>query len=84
MIKLLNVTRETAGGTSMLYLSYAPRQKVSRTLTVAEDGSIAIDLDAEGNVLGIELIGAGTADFAKLVKIAEERHLSLDGLFSYA
>ena len=51
---------------------------------MASTDSIAIDLDAEGNVLGIELIGAGTADFAKLVKIAEERHLSLDGLFSYA
>jgi uncharacterized protein YuzE len=83
MKKLLQVTREIAGSHSMLYLQYADHV-VARTLTLKEDCAVAIDLDADESVVGIELIDPGNDDFAMLLEIARQRDLSLDGLFSFA
>jgi hypothetical protein len=83
MKKLLQVTREMAGSHSMLYLRYAD-DEVARTVTLTEDCAVAIDLDANESIVGIELIDSRNEDFAMLLDIANQRGLSLDGLFSFA
>jgi hypothetical protein len=83
MKKLLQVTREMAAPHSMLYLRYA-NDDVARTLTLTDDCAVAIDLDANESIVGIELIDPRNDDFAMLLDIARERDLSLDGLFSFA
>jgi uncharacterized protein YuzE len=84
MKPLLEVARDTSAGMALLYLRYAPAQPVARTLSITETESIAIDLDANGDVLGVELLAPQAAEFETLAAIAEERDLSLDGLFPAA
>jgi hypothetical protein len=41
-------------------------------------------VDAHGETIGVELLNPGTTELELLTKLARERDLSLDGLFSYA
>ena len=84
MKTLERVTRESVGGRTMLYLSYQIGARVARTIEVAESGSVTIDVDAEGETIGIELLAPGVVQLEILTHIARERDLSLDGLFTYA
>jgi uncharacterized protein YuzE len=81
MKQLLEVTQDAAARMALLYLRYAPAQPVARTLSMTETESIAIDIDANGDVLGVELLSPQTAEFETLAAIAKERGLSLEGLF---
>ncbi len=77
------MTRDTTGGHSLLYLYYSS-EPVARTIDVTETGSVAVDVDAHGETIGVELLNPGTTELELLTKLARERDLSLDGLFSYA
>jgi uncharacterized protein YuzE len=83
MRTLQRVTRDTTSGHSFLYLFYST-EPVAQTIDVTETGSVAVDVDACGETIGIELLNPGTAELEVLTKLARERDLSLDGLFSYA
>lgn len=82
MTALQRITRDTTGGHSALYLYYQEGAAVARTIDVTESGSVALDVDADGNTVGVELVNPGPAELEALARIARERELSLEGLFS--
>ncbi len=84
MKNLERVTRESVDGQSLLYLSYKSGAALTRTIDATATGSVAIDVDAAGDTVGIELLAPGVDDIETLTRIARERDLSLDGLFSFA
>jgi len=83
MRNLQRVTREITGGHSLLYLFYSA-EPVAQTIDVTKTGSVAIDVDAHGETIGVELLNPGTAELELLTRLARERDLSLHGLFSYS
>jgi uncharacterized protein YuzE len=82
MKHLQRVTRETAGGHSLVYLYYDAAKAVARTIDVTDSGSVAIDLGADGETVGIELLDPGADELEALARITRDRNLSLGGLFS--
>ncbi len=85
MRHLVNVERSSPKpGYTALYLSYVKNRKVARTIEVTPTCSIAIDIDAEGVLQGIELLNPGGYELELLTKLAHEHDLSLDGLFAFA
>ena len=81
---LQRVTRDSTTGQDLLYLYYGEEKPVARTIDVTETGSVAIDVDADGETLGIELLDPGADELEALVRVARERNLSLDGIFSFS
>jgi uncharacterized protein YuzE len=84
MKNLQRVTRDTTGGHSLLYLYYDEGKPIAETIDVTGGGSLAIDLDAAGETVGVELLDPGPDELEALARIARERCLSLDGLFSFS
>ncbi len=82
MKDLLRVTRETAGGQTMLYLYYQEVVKSERTIVLAE--SVMVDVDVAGETIGVELLTPGRRELELLTEVARDRDLSPDGLFSFA
>lgn len=82
MKRLLKVERDTAHGES-IYLYYSSA-KVERTIDLNEAGSMTMDLDRRGRVVGIELIDPTNGDLELLIRVAKKQKLSLEGLFSFA
>lgn len=57
------------------YVTYAER-RVAETLDVWEEGTVAADLDAEGNVIGIEVLGLDAQTISRARAFAEEHDLA--------
>lgn len=84
MKSLQRVTRDTTGGHSLRYLYYDEGTTIAQTIEVTEGGSVAVDLDASGQTVGVELLDPGPDELEALARVARERGLSLDGLFSFS
>lgn len=63
-----------------MYIYYS-RAPVAKTLNCMPDGSVAIDFDAHGNVVGIEILHPGDEEIALVVQLAKKYSLSLSGVF---
>ncbi len=85
MRKLVNVERDASvPGHTALYLSFVEKREVVRTIDMTPTCSIAIDVDEDGVLQGIELLDPGSHELELLTKLAHEHDLSLDGLFAFA
>ena len=79
MKPLLRVRRDTESGYDLRYLYYSENAKVANTVDVIEGGSVALDLAADGSVVGVELLGLEAEERAALERLALDYGLSLEG-----
>jgi uncharacterized protein YuzE len=64
-----------ANASYVRYRQLQPGEHVATTQDVLEDGSVIVDRDVEGNVLGIELLGFSPAVIAAGILFANKHNL---------
>jgi uncharacterized protein YuzE len=62
-----------------MYLTYSPAQAVASEMLDGEDGSVCVDFDANGDVVGIELIVVDDETVALATSYANAHGLGLTG-----
>jgi uncharacterized protein YuzE len=80
MKRIIQVSHEDADGVRPMYIYYS-HAPVAKTVNCMPDGSVAIDFDAQGSVVGIELLHPGDEEIGVVVQLAKEYDLSLSGVF---
>jgi uncharacterized protein YuzE len=79
------VTCEHAGSRlGPFYLYYAEGVEIGKTESVTRDHTVAIDLGAAGEVVGVEVLGLGAEELVALARISKEHDLSLNGFLELA
>jgi len=76
--KLLEVTHDSEADALYLYYSHTP---ITHQLNLHQECSLNVDLDANDEVVGIELLSPTNIELEMLVRFANEHDLSLEGLF---
>jgi hypothetical protein len=84
MKTLQRVTVDTSTGRNVMYLYYAEGTPIARTVDETPAGTVAVDVDAQGETVGVEVQSLGAAEIAALSRVATERKLSLDRFFDLA
>jgi uncharacterized protein YuzE len=79
MTRLIEVTRETESPHSM-YLRYS-KTAVTWTNALHPDGAVSVDYDANGEVVGIEIVAPDSQTVAIAAEFAVSQGLSLLGVF---
>jgi uncharacterized protein YuzE len=84
MKTLQRVTVDTSTGQNVMYLYYAEGSPITRTVDETPNGTVAVDIDAAGETVGVEVQSLGATEIAALSRVATERRLSLDRFFDLA
>jgi|GEM_PF-5186676 len=81
MKPIIEIERDEEGGMHSLYLHYS-REPIVRTISRDADGSVNVDIDANGDPVGLELVGTSDDEVTVAIDAAREYGLSLAGVFS--
>lgn len=65
-----------ANASYVRYRRLLPGEHVAETVDVVDDGSVAADVDARGNILGIELLGFNGDTMITAQKFASDHDLA--------
>jgi hypothetical protein len=69
--KLNHVARDPADGS--IVISLRPRSRRRPAATLEYSGRVVLDLDAEGDVYGIRLVGASDAEAERIFEVLKAR-----------
>jgi hypothetical protein len=81
MRPIIRIERDEDPGVHSLYLHYS-LEPIVRTISKDAEGSVNVDLDVNGEPVGLELVGTSDDEVAIAIDAAREYGLSLAGVFS--
>ncbi|HEX5274184.1 MAG TPA: DUF2283 domain-containing protein [Candidatus Rubrimentiphilum sp.] len=84
MRPVIDVERSTDRGVVCLYLRYSYGNVVPPTKSLDAEGSVNVDYDAKGEIVGIEIIDVDDESVALTTQFANEHGLGLAGAFGRA
>jgi uncharacterized protein YuzE len=80
MKPIIEVTHDEAGGVRPMYIYYS-HEPVTKTVDCDDEGSVSLDFDTNGEVVGIEILHPGDDEIALAIETAKKYGLSLSGVF---
>ncbi len=84
MRSVVDVERSSDSGVVCLYLRYSYGNIVRPTTSLDDEGSVNVDYDAQGEIVGIEIIDVDDESVALATRFANEHNLGLAGAFGHA
>lgn len=84
MKSLIDVERSNDQGVMCLYLRYSHEKIIRPTRSLDAEGSINVDYDERGEIVGIEIIDVDDESAALVARFANEHNLGLAGVFGRA
>lgn len=81
MKPIVEIEHDDAGGMHSMYLRYS-EAPVARTVARDPEGSVNVDLAADGSPVGVELVSTGDEEVSLAIAAAQEYGLSLVGVFN--